>query len=89
MVTRLELLAGMRPKEEVKTRYLMSRLRWHDVDEQVAEQAGEYGRRWRPSHHTIDGADLAVAATATVHGLRLSTLNLQHFPMFPGLTRPY
>jgi predicted nucleic acid-binding protein len=42
-----------------------------------------------PSHHGIDGADLAIAATAILTGAELLTLNVRHFPMFPTLRRPY
>lgn len=87
--TRLEVLAGMRPLEETRTRSLLSILVWHPVDADIAERAGELGRQWLPSHHTIDGADLAIAATADVYGLRLLTRNVKHFPMFAGLASPY
>ncbi|MDQ3769320.1 MAG: PIN domain-containing protein, partial [Actinomycetota bacterium] len=70
-ITRLEVLAGMRPAEEEVTRSLLSTLVWHPVDVDVAEEAGALGRQWLPSHHTIDGADLAVAATAIRSGSRL------------------
>ena len=33
--------------------------------------------------------DALIAATAKAHGLPLATLNIKHFPMFDGLTRPY
>ena len=88
-ITRLEILAGMRPNEEPRTRVLFSTLVWHQVDAQVAERAGALGRRWLPSHHNIDSADLAIAATTEMTGLELLTLNVRHFPMFPTLTRPY
>ncbi len=88
-ITRLEVLAGMRPAEEVQTRSLLSIFVWHPVDAEVAEEAGTLGRRWLPSHHTVDGADLAIAATATLIGGRLLTLNVRHFPMFPDLRPPY
>lgn len=88
-ITRLEVLAGMRSAEEQATRLLFSTLRWHPVDNDIAEQAGALGRRWLPSHHTIDGADLAIAATAIYTGSRLLTRNIRHFPMFPGLQAPY
>ncbi len=87
-ITRLEVLAGMRSVEEA-TRSLLSTLRWHPVDSDVAEQAGVLGRQWLPSHHTIDGADLAIAATVIRTSSRLLTRNIKHFPMFPGLERPY
>ncbi|MGI9092598.1 MAG: type II toxin-antitoxin system VapC family toxin [Mycobacteriales bacterium] len=88
-ITRLEVLAGMRPAEEETTRSLLSTLVWHPIDAEVAEEAGVLGRRWLPGHHTIDGADLAIAATANRIGSRLLTCNVRHFPMFPGLQAPY
>ncbi len=88
-VTRLEVLAGMRPAEEVATRSLLSTLIWHPVDADVAEEAGALGREWLHSHHNIDSADLAIAATAARTGSRLLTLNVRHFPMFKDLQAPY
>ena len=47
------------------------------------------GRKWLPSHHPIDGTDLAIAATAIRCGARLLTRNVRHFPMFADLQAPY
>ena len=88
-MTRLEILAGMRASEEQGTRSLLSTFVWHPVDAEVAEQAGTLGRRWLPGHHTIDGADLAVAATVILTSSRLLTLHVRHFPMFTDLHAPY
>lgn len=88
-ITRLEVLAGMRASEETTTQLLLSTMVWHDVDTAVAEQAGALGRTWLPSHRGIDSADLAIAATAVVIGADLLTMNVRHFPMFPGLRSPY
>ena len=88
-MTRLEILAGMRPAEEGGTQLLLSTLVWHPIDSLVAEEAGALGRRWLRSHHTIDGADLAIAATAIRTGSRLLTRNVKHFPMFTDLQVPY
>ncbi len=88
-ITRLEVLVGMRRAEEQLTRDLLSTFSWHAVDATVAEKAGELGRRWLPSHHGIDGADLAIAATAVLLDARLLTMNLRHFPMFTNLSQPY
>jgi predicted nucleic acid-binding protein len=88
-ITRFEVLAGMRAAEEEATRALLSTLHWHPVDADVAEEAGALGRRWLPSYHTIDGADLAIAATAVRTGAALLTRNVRHFPMFQGLMAPY
>lgn len=79
----------MRATEEDATRSLLSTLIWHPVDADVAEEAGALGRRWLPSHHTIDGADLAIAATAVRGRSRLLTRNVKHFPMFADLQLPY
>lgn len=88
-ITRLEILAGMRPAEEKDTRSLLSTLAWHPVDAEIAEEAGAFRRRWLSSHHTIDSADLAIAATAIRTGTRLLTCNVKHYPMFTGLQAPY
>lgn len=88
-ITRLEVLAGMRPREEDATRSLLSALTWHPVDADIAEDAGALGRRWLRSHHAIDGADLAIAATAIRVGTTLVTRNVRQFPMFPDLRAPY
>ncbi|MGH9065567.1 MAG: type II toxin-antitoxin system VapC family toxin [Acidimicrobiales bacterium] len=88
-MTRLEILAGMRSTEETRTRALLSTLVWHPVDTEVAEEAGAVGRTWLPSHHTLDGADLAIAATAIRASARLLTLDVRHFPMFVDLQAPY
>jgi predicted nucleic acid-binding protein len=88
-ITRLEVLAGMRPDEERGTRTFLSIFIWHPLDTLIAERAGELGRRWLASHHTIDSADLAIAATALVAGCELLTRNVKHFPMFLDLVAPY
>lgn len=88
-VTRLEVLAGMRAREEGPTRALFAAFTWHPVDERLAEIAGELGRRWLSGNRGIDSADLAIAATALALDARLLTRNIKHFPMFPGLSAPY
>jgi predicted nucleic acid-binding protein len=88
-MTRLEVLTGMRANEEGETRLFLSLFRWHPVDTMIAELAGELGRRWLPSHRSIDGADLAIAATVMALGCPLLTCNVKHFPMFADLKKPY
>jgi hypothetical protein len=33
--------------------------------------------------------DYLIAATALTEGLEIATLNIHHYPMFPGLARPF
>ncbi len=88
-ITRLEVLAGMRPHEELVTLELLDGLTWHPLDQEVAERAGDFGRRYLRGNRGIDAADLAIAATADLLGARLLTRNVKHFPMFEGLEPPY
>jgi len=88
-LTRLEVLAGMRPAEEAATRDFLQAFVWHPLDEHRAEVAGELGRRWVPGNRGIDAADLAIAATAISLDAELYTKNVKHFPMFPRLAAPY
>jgi predicted nucleic acid-binding protein len=88
-ITRLEVLAGTRSAEERGTRALLSTFIWHPVDTLITERAGELGRTWLSGHHSIDRADLAIAATVVVVDCELLTCNVKHFPMFQDLTKPY
>lgn len=88
-MTRLEVLAGMRSIEEQATRALLDLFVWHSLDEEIAELAGELGRRWLPAHGGIDSADLVIAATAMRLDMNLASRNVRHFPMFAGLQSPY
>jgi predicted nucleic acid-binding protein len=88
-VTVTELIAGCRSaKERRQIDRLLSLYTVHDINRDIAGLAGDYVRRYGPSHGT-DPIDALIAATAETHGRSLATLNLKHFPMFAGLTRPY
>ena len=88
-ISRLEVLVGLRPDEDDRTRSVLSTIEWRALDAEVAERAGELGRTWLPGNKGIDAADLAIAATAILLGARLLTRNVKHFPMFDGLVAPY
>jgi len=88
-VVRAEVLAGMRDQEEAATRDLLGLITWHDLDESLAEAAGELGRRYLRAHPGIEVADLVVAALALQLDGEVKTTNVKHFPMFPGLKAPY
>ncbi|CAN5604206.1 type II toxin-antitoxin system VapC family toxin [soil metagenome] len=89
VVTKVEVLAGMRREEERKTRRLFEGLEWIDVDDQIVERAGLLANQFQRSHSSIDPLDFVIAATAERHRARLWTRNRKHFPMFENLVRPY
>lgn len=89
MVTRVELLAGMRSDERGATRALLDSLRWLDVDVELADLAGELARRYRRSHRGVELPDYVIAAGTQVLGATLLTTNVRHYPMMPGLEPAY
>lgn len=89
VLTRTEILGGMRASEKSSTRALLAVFEWIGVSEEIADAAGALARRYRASHSGIDIADYVIAATAEVAGADLWTRNIKHFPMFDGLTSPY
>jgi predicted nucleic acid-binding protein len=60
-----------------------------EVSEQVARRAATLMNEFRRSHSGIGLGDYLIAATALTEGLELATLNIRHYPMLPGLTRPF
>jgi predicted nucleic acid-binding protein len=82
VLTRFELLAGMRSNERSEIRLLLDSLTNLDASSEVATGAGEWARSYRRSHEGISSIDYLVAATAEVHGADLLTQNVRHFPMF-------
>jgi predicted nucleic acid-binding protein len=88
-ITRVEVMRGVRNGERRSTERLLATFGWIAVDEAVARAAGELGRASRRSDQGIATADLVIAATATLSGLKLVTLNARHFPTIPGVVVPY
>jgi predicted nucleic acid-binding protein len=85
----LELYAGFRSRrEELSAERLLLETRVLPVTHEIARRAGVFCRLYEPSHG-MDDIDAMIAATAEHHGLRLATLNVRHFPMFPKLKRAY
>ncbi|WP_460702695.1 PIN domain-containing protein [Myceligenerans halotolerans] len=89
VLTRTELLGGMRAAEESRTGALLSVIEWVGVSEEIADAAGALARQYRRSHSGVDIADYVIAATTTTCGAELWTRNIKRFPMFPGLAPPY
>jgi predicted nucleic acid-binding protein len=89
VLSKVEILSGVRKAEERKTRRVLDQLEWLEVTDEIAEQAGAFGARYLRSHRHIETTDYVVAATAELVGAALWTRNLKHFPMFPRLREPY
>lgn len=89
VLTKIEVLRGMRSAERPAVRQLFGALEWIAVSEGIAEAAGQFARRYRSSHHNIEVPDYVIAATADQLSAELWTCNVKHFPMFPGLMSPY
>ncbi len=89
ILTKVEILAGMRAAERARTRKLIEAIDWVEVDDDLGERAGALASRFLKSHRSIELVDYVVAATAERLSADLLTRNLKHFPMFPGLRDPY
>ena len=89
VLTRLEVLAGMRAGEEEAIGDLFERIDWIEVDADLADRAGDLANRYVRSHPGIGPIDYVIAATAEHIGGDLWTHNVRDFPMFPGLQPPY
>ena len=88
-ITATEVIAGCRSSNEQRqVDQLLSHYTVIDLNLEIASLAADYARQYGPSHAT-DPIDAVIAATAKVRMLSLATLNLKHFPMVPGLKRPY
>jgi hypothetical protein len=88
-VTVSELFAGVRSAQQrEKVKSLVESYRILPFDASSAELAGDFLQKFRKSH-SLNISDAAIAATARIHELMLVTLNTKHFPMFPGLRKPY
>ncbi|MGH9062694.1 MAG: type II toxin-antitoxin system VapC family toxin [Acidimicrobiales bacterium] len=84
-----EVAGGMRSQERHEVTRLLSSLDIFPVSERVGWKAAELMRTYRRSHPGIGLGDFLIAATVATEGLQLATLNVRHFPMFPGLRPPF
>ncbi len=89
VLTRVEIEGGMRSDERRSVSSLFSFIRLLPVTDPIARRAGAMLREHRRSHPGVDLVDYVIAATAELHGARLATLNVRHFPTIAGLRPPY
>jgi predicted nucleic acid-binding protein len=76
-----EVYTGLRPKEEEKTRDLLSSLRYYDITFPIAERAGLLKRNHRRQGKTLSITDALIASVALHYGITLVTDNVKDFPM--------
>ena len=81
VVTRTEILAGMRPREEERTLALLNALVNLPVDEAIADQAGRLIYQYARQGFQFSFPDAIIAATALRYNLVLVTTNIRHFPV--------
>lgn len=89
VVSLTEVAGGMRSPERREVMRLLGSMHRFEVTEQVAWRASTLMREYRRSHSGIGLGDYLIAATALTEGLELATLNVRHYPMFEGLSRPF
>jgi predicted nucleic acid-binding protein len=89
VLTRSEIVSGMRDEERAATSILLDSLDWVEVDVDLADAAGALARRYVQSYPGIDVVDYVIAATAMRLDAELWTRNTKHFPMLAGLVAPY
>ena len=87
-----ELYAGVRggsgDAEQIVLEKLLALFRVVSVSADIGRLGGLYRRDYGRSHGVGLG-DAIIAATATVEDAALKTLNVRHYPMFPGLEPAY
>jgi predicted nucleic acid-binding protein len=89
VISRTEILAGIRKGEEEAIATLFELLSPVDVDASIADKAGQYLRTYTKSHALSIG-DALIAATCCEMGLTLATRNIKHYPMKDvGVVKPY
>lgn len=88
-VSVVEVAGGMRSAERKDVIRLLASMIILPVSERAAWRAAELMRSHRGDHPGIGLGDYLIAGTADIEGLDLATLNVRHFPMFPGLRAPF
>jgi predicted nucleic acid-binding protein len=81
VMTRFEIVRGMKDREQESTFNLLESLDTLVVSNEIADRAGEIVRSGRTRGIAFGEADAIIAATAMQHGLALVTTNAKHFSM--------
>ena len=79
-VSLAEIRHGMREAERDSIERAFSGMVCIPIEDEIAARAGDYLRAFHASHAVALG-DALIAATASVHQLKLWTQNRKHFPM--------
>jgi len=79
VATRAEILAGMRPREEMITLALLNSLRNLPVTDAIADLAGRQIYRLARNGIRLSFPDALIAATALAHNLAIITTNAVYF----------
>jgi len=79
-VSLAEIRHGMRAQESEIIERTFSAMTCVPIGEEIGRKAGDYLRMFHRSH-ALALADALIAASATVHDLKLWTQNRKHFPM--------
>jgi predicted nucleic acid-binding protein len=79
-VTVAELWHGARPMENSTLDALFAAFHCVPIDSKIGVRAGDYLRQYWKSHH-VELGDALIAATASIHKLKLWTRNRRHYPM--------
>lgn len=88
VVTRMELLAGVRDAERPALEAFLDQIPWIPVTTDIADAAGALMQRFMRSHGAISPIDYLIGATALVYGAVLWTGKRRHFPYLPNLPEP-
>jgi predicted nucleic acid-binding protein len=89
VVSMTEVAGSMRQPVRREVMRLLGSMQRFEITEQVAWRAAMLMQEHRRPHSGIGLGDYLIAATALTEGLELATLNVRHYPMFPGLSRPF
>jgi len=80
-MTRLEILAGIRRHEKVRTLEILEAFTYVGLSDEIVAQAERYLMDYRAQGITLSVPDSLIAASAFVMGLRLVTMNPRHYAM--------